>query len=369
MSDKSYYEILNIDKNTSTPEIKKAYKKMAMKYHPDRNQGDDDAEEKFKEVNEAYQVLSDDEKRGIYDRFGKEGLNGQGFSGQNMDMSDVFGDIFGDFFGGGGRGQRRSQERQPYELDAITRVQLDFKEAIFGCKRTIDYSYKLPCEGCNATGAKNGEFSSCSTCNGQGQVFMKQAFMTIQQTCPTCRGVGKSAKTICQSCRGNSYTMAEDTINVDIPEGVDDGMKIRVPNKGNKYKNQRGDLYLQVQAKKDDNFIRDEHNIYLQVPVFFTDILLEKKIKVPSIRGELELRLHRNMRDKEHCIFKREGVKDVSSNAKGDFIVQVDINYPKKINNDQKELLENLAYSFENERNNHKNILSSILQKAKSWIG
>ena len=365
MNELSYYEILEISQSADGTEIKKAYKKMAMKYHPDRNQGNDEAEEKFKEINEAYQILSDNNQRSIYDRHGKEGLQGGGgFRSSSGGMGDIFGDIFEDFFGGGGRKQ---QERRPYELDAITSINLSFTEAIFGCKKDIHYSYRVPCEPCGATGAKGGEISTCSTCRGEGQVYMKQAFMTISQTCPTCRGAGKSAKAVCNSCKGKCYQMHEDSISAEIPEGVDSGMRIRVANRGNEYKGQKGDLYLQVDVAEDESFIRDGVDIYLQVPVFFTDILLEKKLALPSLRGEVDLYLTKNMKDKEQCVFKGQGVKDVRSNRKGNFIVQVEMQYPKKISGEQKELLQQLDASFSSEKQLENGFLDKILNRMKQW--
>ena len=253
MSELSYYEILDVSKSATTAEIKKAYKKLAMEYHPDRNPDNAQAEEKFKEVNEAYQVLGDESKRATYDQFGKAGLEGQSFGGQG-DFGDMFsgmgdiGDIFGEFFGGSSR-RSQKRERRPYQLDSLIEIKLSFKEAIFGCKKKVNYSYKTPCDSCNATGAKNGELSSCTTCDGQGQVYMRQSFMTIQQTCPDCNGVGQKSKANCGDCKGQGYQVNKEEIEIEVPEGVDEGMQIRVQGKGSIYKGQRGDLYLQTSVK------------------------------------------------------------------------------------------------------------------------
>jgi molecular chaperone DnaJ len=364
MNEKSYYEILGINTNASSSEIKKGYKKMAMKYHPDRNQDDSNAEEKFKEVNEAYQILSDGEKRSIYDRYGKDALNSQGYS-NSSDMGDMFSDFFSDMFNGRGS---QTRQRTPYELDNIIQVHLSFRESIFGCRKNIQYTYKTTCKACNSTGAKNGKMSICATCNGQGQVYMKQAFMTIQQPCPACNGTGSSVKESCNSCMGNKYIMQKDNIDVDIPEGIDNGMQIRVSGKGNIYSSNRGDLYLKVKVQQDSNFIRDENNIYLQLPILFSDILLEKTIKVPTLRKNIQLNLKKEMKDKEHCVFRHEGVKDVRSNNIGNFIIEINIIYPQNINSQQKELLKQLDISFqENNINQTNETIDTIQNKLNNW--
>lgn len=371
MTELDYYELLEISKNSDKTTIKKAYRKMAMKYHPDKNPGNKEAEEKFKAVNEAYQVLGDDEKKSIYDRYGKAGLEGHGqgggFSGGFDDLSSVFEEMFGSAFGGGS--QRRQRKKYKYNLDTIVEVTLEFNEAIFGCNKEINYTYKTSCDSCKGTGAKDGKLSTCSTCQGTGQIHSRQGFMTFAQTCPTCGGTGEAIKDSCKACKGLGYKEIKDSFKVDIPEGVNDGMRIRVSNKGNIAPDKtRGDLYLQINVKEDSHFVRHDDDIYLEVPIFFTKIALGDKIKVPSLRGELELEIPKGAKDKQQFKFRNEGVKSVQGYGKGDFIVQIKIEYPKKLNDEQEKLLEKLQESFGIESNPHESNFETMFDKVKKWF-
>lgn len=374
MTELDYYEVLEVSRNANNDEIKKAFRKMAIKYHPDKNQGDNEAEEKFKLINEAYQVLSDDNKRSIYDRYGKQGLEGMGGGRGSGDFSSAFddlGSIFESFFsgGGGGNGRKNRGESEKYGLDLGVEIDLEFNEAIFGCKKEIKFSYKKPCGSCAGTGAKDGSVTSCSKCNGQGQVFMRQGFMTFSQTCPTCKGAGQVIKDKCSTCKGNGYEEVEETFTVDIPEGVDTGNRIRVSGRGNLGKRSgRGDLYLIVRVKEHAQFIRNEDDIYLEVPVFFTQSLLEESINIPSPRGELELKLTMTTRDKERFAFRGKGVKNVRSGRYGDFIAQVKMMVPSKLTGEQRELLEKLHASFGFEATPHENAFEGIIDKIKHWF-
>ncbi len=373
MTDICYYELLEISRDSDKSTIKKAYRKLAMKYHPDKNPGDQEAEEKFKAINEAYQVLSDDEKRSIYDRYGKAGLEGHGqggFSGGFNgfdDLSSVFEEMFGGF-GGGGR--RRSQQKTyKYNLDTEITVTLEFNEAIFGTKKDIKYKYKKACSHCKGTGAKGGKLSVCPTCDGIGQVHMRQGFMTFAQTCPTCHGSGQSVKDKCTKCHGTGFDEVEESFGVDIPEGINSGNRIRVGGKGNIAPDgSRGDLYLNIHVKDDKHFVRHEDNIYIEVPIFFTQIALGATIKVPGIRGELELNIPKGTKDKEQFTFRNEGVKNVNGRGKGDFIVQIKIQYPTSLTTEQKELLEQLQNSFGIQSQPHKDSFSGMFDKVKSWF-
>jgi len=371
LTDLCYYEILEVDKGADKSTIKKAYRKMAMKYHPDKNPGDSEAEENFKAVNEAYQVLSDDQKRGIYDRYGKQGLEGHGagggFSGGFDDLGSIFEEMFGSAFGGGGR--RRERKTYNYNLDTEMQVSLEFNEAVFGCKKDINYSYKTACKSCKGTGAKDGKLSSCSTCGGQGQIHMKQGFMTFAQTCPHCQGSGQAAASNCPDCSGKGYTEVKESFKVDIPEGVNDGNRIRVGGRGNIAPDgSRGDLYIQIRVKEDKHFVRHDNNIYLEVPLFFTQIALGDTIKVPTLTGEVELKIPAGAKDKQQFTFRGEGVKSVNGYGKGDFIVQIKIQYPDSLNSEQKELLEKLQESFGIESKPHEDIFDSMFDKVKSWF-
>ncbi len=374
MTEIDYYELLEVSKSADKGEIKKAYRKMAMKYHPDKNPDDKEAEEKFKAVNEAYQVLSDEEKRSIYDRYGKAGLEGHGqrgggFSGGFDDLSSIFEEMFGGGFGGGSSSRRRQRKTYNYNLDISVSVKLEFNEAIFGCKKEIKYKYKKACEPCKGTGAKDGKLDTCGTCGGHGQVHSRQGFMTFAQTCPTCGGSGQSVKDSCSSCKGTGYDEVQDSFKVDIPEGVNDGMRIRVSNKGNIAPDgSRGDLYLQVAVKEDSHFVRHDDDIYIEVPIFFTQVALGDTIKVPGLRGELELEIPAGTKDKQQFTFRGEGVKSVQGYGKGNLIAQVKIEYPKKLNDEQKELLEKLQESFGIESKPHETSFESMFDKVKKWF-
>lgn len=373
MTEIDYYELLEVSKGSDKSTIKKAYRQMAMKYHPDKNPGDNEAEERFKAINEAYQVLSDEEKRAVYDRYGKAGLEGHGqrgggFSGGFDDLSSVFEEMFGSAFGGGSRG-RKQKKTYNYNLDVTIEVKLEFNEAVFGCKKDISYKYKTACKSCSGTGAKDGKLATCTTCNGQGQVHARQGFMTFAQTCPKCGGTGQAAAASCKSCGGSGYDEVKDSFKVDIPEGVNDGMRIRVSHKGNIAPDgSRGDLYLQVKVKEDSHFVRHDDDIYYEAPIFFTQIVLGGKIMVPTLRGEIELEIPKNAKDKQQFTFKGEGVKSVQGYGKGDLVVQIKIEYPKELNSEQKELLEKLQESFGVESKPHESSFESMFDKVKKWF-
>ena len=373
MTDLCYYEILEVERDADKSTIKKAYRKMAMKYHPDKNPGDNEAEENFKAVNEAYQVLSDAEKRGIYDRYGKDGLEGHGQGGgfSRGGGFDDLGSIFEEMFGGGGFGGGRRAQRKTYNynLDTEIEVNLEFNEAVFGCNKELKYKFKTACKPCKGSGAKGGKLSTCNTCNGQGQVHMKQGFMTFAQTCPHCNGSGQAVAAKCNSCSGLGYEEKSESFKVDIPEGINNGNRIRVGNKGNIAPDgSRGDLYIVINVEEDKHFIRHDDDIYLEVPLFFTQVALGDSITIPGLRGELELKIPKNTRDKEQIVFKGEGVKSVNGYGKGNFVAQIKIQYPDALNSEQKELLEKLQVSFGIESKPHEDIFEGMFTKVKSWF-
>jgi len=369
-----YYELLEVSKDSDKSTIKKAYRKMAMRYHPDKNPDDNESEEKFKAVNEAYQVLSDDEKRAIYDRYGKAGLEGHGqrggFSGGFDDLSSIFEEMFGGSgFGGFGGSSRKQRKSYNYNLDIAVELVVEFNEAVFGCKKEVKYSYKDACGDCKGTGAKDGNLSTCPHCQGQGQIHMRQGFMTFSQTCPHCNGSGQAAASKCNKCSGTGYKEVKDKFEVNIPEGVNDGNRIRVSNRGNIAPDgTRGDLYLQIRVKEDSHFVRHEDDIYIEVPIFFTQVALGATIKIPGLRGELELEVPAGTKDKEQFKFRNEGVKSVQGYGKGDLIVQIKINYPKSLNDEQKELLEKLQESFGVESKPHESSFENMFDKVKKWF-
>jgi len=372
LTDLCYYEILEVEKNADKSTLKKAYRKMAMKYHPDKNPDDKEAEENFKAVNEAYQVLSDDEKRQIYDRYGKQGLEGYGSgggfsSGGFEDLGSIFEEMFG--FGGGRSRAQRERKTYNYNLDTEIILTLEFNEAVFGCEKDIKFKYKTACKLCKGTGAKGGKLSTCSTCGGSGQIHMKQGFMTFAQTCPHCEGTGQGISEKCKDCNAKGYEEKSENFTVNIPEGINSGQRIRVSGRGNIAPDgTRGDLYIQMNVKEDKHFVRHDDNIYLEVPIFFTQIALGDTIKVPSLRDEIELKIPAGAKDKQQFTFRGEGVKNVSGRGKGDFIVQIKILYPESLSSEQKELLERLQESFGIDSKPHADMFSGILDTVKGWF-
>jgi len=371
MVEMDYYEILGVNRNCSTSEIKKAYRKLALKYHPDRNPNNKEAEEKIKLINEAYQVLIDKEKRAIYDRYGKEGLNSQFGSGfkSHQDVDDIM-DIFDSIFGSGfGARKRRQRDNLRYPLDVEMEYPLKFNEAVFGADKKIDIRYKVPCSDCNGTGAKGGRLDICDYCNGQGQVVMRQSFMSFTQTCPKCNGTGEKIRYKCSACSGRGYHEEHESFTIKIPAGIDTGTRLRVQGRGNQAKNgQRGDLYLVFNVEEDELFIRDGVDIYIEVPVFFTQTILGETIKIPCLEGEMDLELKVGTADREQFIFEDKGVVDIHTGKRGRLIAQIKIIYPKKLTDEQKELLLKLQESFGIESKPHKSKFEDVFERIKDWF-
>lgn len=346
----NYYELLEIQKNADKESIKKAYRKLALKYHPDRNQGDSEAEAKFKLINEAYEVLSDDEKKAIYDRYGKEGLKGRVGGGFSDFAFDDLGDIFSSFFGGGfsnSRTSKRKRKDDKYEADFALSLNISFKEAVFGSEQKLNLRYKSPCPKCKGSGSKDGKTQTCTKCEGKGQVGVRQGFMTFVQTCPDCHGEGLMIKDKCQECRGEGYEELSEEVQVKIPEGIDDGMSLRVSSKGNILKDgSRGDVFVQVSVEEDETFIRDEDDIYIKFPVFFTQAALGQKIQVPTIRGQAEIELPIGAKEGQAFVLQNEGVKNLRSGKLGRQIVQIELVFPQSLSEEQSLLLEKLGESF-----------------------
>ncbi len=373
MKELSYYEILEVSRNADKATMKKAYRKMAKIYHPDKNPGDKEAEHKFKLCNEAYQCLSDDQQRSIYDRYGKEGLQSMGggsrsSSGGFDDLGAIFEEMFSGF--GGGRSRRQNPaDMEKYPLDMNIEMSISFQEAVFGCDKDIEYSYKKACEACRGTGAKDGKLAQCPQCHGEGQVYMKQGFMTFSQTCPLCHGTGSSAKEKCSSCNGAGYQEIKEKITITVPKGIDHGNRLRISGKGNIGKSgRRGDLYITFSVKEDKHFIRNENDIYIEIPVFFTQAVKGDILTIPSLTGELELKLDIGTKDKQRYTFRGEGVDDVHGHGKGDLIAIVNIQYPKKLTEEQQELLNKLQDSFGIESKPHESVLDAAIDKMKSWF-
>jgi len=373
MQDLSYYEILEISKNADKTTIKKAYRAMAKKYHPDKNPGDKEAEHKFKLCNEAYQCLSDDKQRSIYDRYGKEGLQGMAGGGSHSAGFDDLSSMFEEMFSGFSSSSRRRQnpaDMDKYPLDMNVEMYLTFHEAVFGCEKEIEFSYKKACKDCSGTGAKDGKLDICKQCKGQGQIYMKQGFMTFSQTCPVCHGSGTAPSKPCKTCQGEGYNEVREKTTIKIPAGIDSDNRLRVSGKGNISKRgTRGDLYVTFTVKPDKHFVRNANDIYIEIPVFFTQAVAGESLIIPSLTGELELKLDIGTKDKQQFTFKGEGIADVHGRGKGDLIAQINITYPKKLNDEQKELLLKLQESFGIEESKpHESILESAIDKMKGWF-
>ena len=349
MSKRDYYEVLGVDKSAGEREIKKAYKKLAMKYHPDRTQGDKGLEDKFKEIQEAYEILSDSQKRAAYDQYGHAGVDpnrgGGGFGG-GADFGDIFGDVFGDIFGGG-RGGRQSRARQGSDLRY--NLELTLEEAVRGKSVDIRVPTLVECEVCDGSGAKKGSSpKTCPTCHGNGQVQMRQGFFAVQQTCPTCSGKGKIIEDPCNSCHGHGRKEKTKTLNVKIPAGVDTGDRIRLSGEGEAGENGAppGDLYVQVHVREHDIFKRDGNNLYCEVPLSFTTAALGGELEVPTLDGKVKLKISPETQTGRMFRLRGKGVKSVRSGAMGDLMCKVVVETPVNLSSRQKELLQELEESM-----------------------
>ena len=351
MADKrDYYEVLGVSKTASDDEIKKAFRTLAKKYHPDMHPGDKECEEKFKEAQEAYAVLSDAEKRKQYDQFGHAAFDGTGggaggFDFSGMDMGDIFGDIFGDFFGGGSR--RRTNDGPMKGSNLRTSVRITFEEAIFGCEKEIEMVLKDECHSCHGTGAKPGTTpETCPKCGGKGKVvFTQQSFFgTVQnvQTCPDCGGSGKIIKDKCPDCRGTGYIASKKKIQVSIPAGIDNGQSIRIAGKGEPGINggDRGDLLVEVTVSKHPIFKRQETTIFSTVPISFVTAALGGPIRIKTVDGEVEYEVKPGTQTDTKVRLRGKGVPSLrNKNIRGDHFVTLVITVPEKLNEEQKEAL------------------------------
>lgn len=355
MADKrDYYEVLGVAKGASDDEIKKAYRKLAKKYHPDANPGDAEAEAKFKEASEAYAILSDAEKRRQYDQFGHAAFEGGaggagGFDFNSMDFGDIFGDIFGDMFGGGfGGGRRRSNPNQPMQgANVRTSVRVTFEEAVFGCDKELDLILKEVCETCHGNGAKPGtQPTTCTKCNGSGQVVYRQQSMfgMVQnvQACPECRGTGKIIQEKCPDCHGNGYVARKKKISVTIPQGIDDGQSIRIREKGEPGVNggPRGDLLVEVRVSSSAQFQRDGYNIFSTVPMSFAQAALGGEIRIKTVHGDVLYEIKPGTQTGTRVRLKDKGVPTLrNKDVRGDHYVTLVIKVPEKLTSEQKEKL------------------------------
>ncbi|MBT0588080.1 molecular chaperone DnaJ [Alteromonas oceanisediminis] len=351
MSKRDYYEVLGVEKGATERDIKKAYKKLAMKYHPDRTAGDKALEEKFKEIQEAVEVLTDERKRAAYDQYGHAGVDpnrggGGGFGG-GADFGDIFGDVFGDIFGGGGRGGRQSRARGGADLRY--NLELSLEEAVRGKDVEIRVPTLVECDVCDGSGAKKGSTpTTCPTCHGNGQVQMRQGFFAVQQTCPTCSGKGKIISDPCGSCRGQGRKEKTKTLSVKVPAGVDTGDRIRLTGEGEagEHGAPAGDLYVQVHVKEHKIFARDGNNLYCEVPLSFTTAALGGELQVPTLDGKVKLKITPETQTGRMFRLRGKGVKSVRSGAVGDLMCKVVVETPVNLSSRQKELLQELDESM-----------------------
>jgi molecular chaperone DnaJ len=372
MAKRDYYEVLGVPKNATDDDIKKAYRKLAMKFHPDRNQGDDakKAEEKFKEAKEAYEMLSDAQKRAAYDQFGHAGVDPsagmgrgagpEGFGG----FAEAFGDIFGDIFGGGGAGGRRGSGQQVFRGNDLSyAMEITLEEAALGKDSQIRIPTWDTCETCRGTGAKPGTSpKTCSTCNGAGSVHMRQGFFSIQQTCPACQGAGKVIPDPCMSCNGAGRIKRQKTLEVKIPAGINEGMRIRSTGNGEPGTNggPPGDLYIEIRIKPHEIFERDGDDLHCKVPVSMTTAALGGAIEVPSLGTKAEIELPEGTQNGKTFRLRGKGIKGLRSSYPGDLYIHITVETPVKLTDAQRKLMRELDESFRKAGDRHS-------PNAKSW--
>ncbi|MCL5272493.1 MAG: molecular chaperone DnaJ [Gammaproteobacteria bacterium] len=370
MEQRDYYELLEVSRSASDAEIKKAYRKLAMKYHPDRNPDDASAEEKFKEIQKAYAILSDSQKRSAYDQFGHAGVNASGGGPSGFGgFGDVFEDIFENIFSGG-RGQGR-QSRGQRGSDLQFNVQLTLEEAASGKEVEITVPRHGICTICTGTGAKKGTNpKTCETCNGIGQVRIQQGFFSIQQTCPSCHGEGKIISDPCTGCHGQGRVRESKKLTVKIPAGVDNGDRVRLSGEGEAgvHGGGPGDLYVQINVKKHSIFERQDNDLHCEVPISFITAVLGGAIEVPTLEGRVTLKIPEETQTGKVFRLRGKGMKSVRGHGQGDLLCKVVVETPVNLSREQKELLTQLQESLENAKSNHSPRSSSWFAGVKKFF-
>ena len=372
MAKRDYYDVLGVQKNSSPEQIKAAYRKLAVKHHPDKNPGNKSSEEKFKEASEAYHVLSDKERKQNYDNFGhaafENGVGGRGGFG-NFDFSSHFSDIFEDFFSdfGGGRG-RRSRKSNFRGSDLRYDLSITLEEAHSGKKQDIKFSTSEKCNTCSGSGSKPGHNAgSCSMCGGHGQVRSSQGFFTVQQTCPQCSGIGEEITNPCNSCNGQGKKQTSKRLSVTIPKGVDDGTRIRLAGKGEAGSRgaSNGDLYLFINVYSHELFKRSDENLFFEYPISIADAALGTSLEIPTIDGaKAKIKIPAGTQGGKQFRLKGKGMPYMRGSGNGDLYVQINTEVPVSLNKEQKELLEKFR-KIENEKSNPS--IKKFFQKAKSF--
>jgi len=356
MSKRDYYAVLEVSRTATEVEMKKAYRRLAMKYHPDRNPDDHEAEEKFKEAKEAYEVLCDPQRRAIYDQHGHEGLaarnGGAGFNAADA-FSDIFGDVFGDIFGGGRRGGRSQVYRG---ADLRYDLELDLEQAVFGHDASIEFTALGECEPCKGSGAAPGSKTvTCETCNGVGQVRMQQGFFAVQQTCPRCKGRGQTISQPCDSCLGQGRVRRKKTLAVKVPPGVDNGDRIRLAGEGEAGRNggSSGDLYVEIRVREHAIFERDGSHLSCEVPVSFVTAALGGTVEVPTLGGNVDLKVPAETQSGRVFRLREKGVKPVRGGATGDLFCRVVVETPVNLTEEQRDLLRQFDATMQSSSRNH----------------
>lgn len=367
MSKRDFYDVLSVSRTASEAEIKKAYRKLAMKFHPDRNPDDPDADHKFKEATEAYEVLTDAQKRAAYDQFGHAGVDGSqgaggGFGGG---FGDAFGDIFGDIFGGGFRQGPRPGDDLQYELD------ISLEEAVNGTEVDIRIPRKEECDACGGSGAEPGTSAqTCPTCHGEGQVRIQQGFFSVARSCPTCHGRGKIIKTPCKKCHGEGQVNTHKTLSVKIPSGVDSGDRIRLQGEGGMGEPgaPRGNLYVRIRVKRHSIFQRDGDTLFCELPVSFGTATLGGEIEVPTLNGKARLKIPAGTQSGQRFKLAGKGVKSVRSHRVGDLVCELNIETPVNLTSAQKELLQAFEESLKGKHEKHSPKSHSFFDAVKSFF-
>jgi molecular chaperone DnaJ len=378
MAKRDYYKVLDLARNASEAEIKKAYRRLAMKYHPDRNPGDHEAEEKFKEAKEAYEVLSETQKRAVYDQYGHAGVeasrnanSGAAGFGSTEAFSDIFGDVFGDIFGGARRGGSGGGPQVFRGADLRYEVELDLAEAVFGRTIEIDVSKFAECELCRGTGsAKGSTATTCETCSGSGQVRISQGFFTLQQTCPHCRGSGRIVRNPCDQCLGQGRIRRAKKLSVKIPPGVDTGDRVRLAGEGEAGRNggPAGDLYAEVRVREHAIFERDGVHLSCEVPISFTTATLGGSVEVPTLDGHVVLKIPPETQSGRVFRLREKGVKSVRGPARGDLFCRVVVETPVHLSNEQRALLRELDDSLKRDGAKHAPRQKTFLEGVKQFF-